>query len=283
MNTLLCFGLGYSAEYLTKRLDLKQWQIIGTTRDAGRKRYLESLGYTVYALDNIPDSVWGDVTHALHSIVPTPEGDPVALEHLSSLTHAPKLEWFAYLSTTGVYGDHEGAWVDETTAVNPPNPRLKRRVDAEQHWLSKLSCAQVFRLAGIYGPDRSVVDEIRTSSARRIYKEGQVFSRIHVEDIALTLEQAISTPFFGEVFNVCDNEPAPAHEVVSYACELMGVTPPPMIAYEQAQLSEMAKEFYSSNRRVSNQKIRKKLGVNLAYPTYREGIAALVKSAKSAD
>jgi nucleoside-diphosphate-sugar epimerase len=282
-RTLLCFGLGYSAEYLIKRIDPSAWNIIGTTRDVGRKSYLEAQGYTVYALETIPDSVWNEVSHIVHSVVPTAEGDPVSHRYMSALQSARKLEWFAYLSTTGVYGDHQGAWVDEETQLNPPSERLRRRVDAEQNWLAHIAGANVFRLAGIYGPGRSVIDEIRTGSVRRIFKEGQVFSRIHVEDIARTLHRSMESPLRGEIFNVCDNEPAPAHEVVSYACGLMQVLPPPMLPFETAQLSEMAREFYNSNRRVSNQKIREKLGVELRYPTYREGVSALVKAAKSAD
>lgn len=179
--------------------------------------------------------------------------------------------WAGYLSTTGVYGDWGGAWVDEGSELRPNNERLKRRVAAEKEW--RAHGGHVFRLAGIYGPTRSAIEDIRAGEARRIDKPNQVFSRIHVDDIAQTVVASMFAPNAGSVYNVCDDAPAPAHEVVEYGCRLLGVKPPPLIPFEQAELSPMGREFYAANRRVRNGKIKKELGISLYYPSYKEGLA----------
>jgi nucleoside-diphosphate-sugar epimerase len=289
-KTLLCFGIGYSAEALSDLLYKRGWSVIGTTRDAARAQKLQSKRYEIYALDSLSPEVFLRATHMLHSVPPGKDGDEVLLRYQKNIVDAPNLKWLAYLSTTGVYGNHEGAWVDETTAVKPQSRRQEMRVQTENAFLQLYKNhnvpSHVFRLAGIYGPDRSVVDDIRAGQSRRIYKQGQVFSRIHVEDIAQVLLASVDNPAPGEIYNVCDDEPAPAHEVVAYACERMNVEIPPLIPFEQAGLSDMGREFYSANRRVSNRKIQEKLAVKLLYPSYREGINALVnvnEGANSAD
>jgi nucleoside-diphosphate-sugar epimerase len=184
--------------------------------------------------------------------------------------------WMGYFSTTGVYGDHQGAWVNEASMLNPNSKRLLHRIVAEARWIVR--GGEVFRLAGIYGKGRSAMDDVMDGSARRIYKEGQVFSRIHVEDIVQVILAAIAKPNRGAIYNVCDDEPAASHEVVAYACELLNKPVPPLVPYEQVEMSAMAREFYSANRRVSNARIKDELGVKLYYPSYREGLGAIVKT-----
>jgi nucleoside-diphosphate-sugar epimerase len=195
-------------------------------------------------------------------------------------------EWVGYLSTIGVYGDHGGAWVDETTPATPTSERSKRRELAEQQWLGfaerSSKRVEVFRLAGIYGPGSSAIDSLTNGLARSIVKTNQVFNRIHVEDIARTLVAAFSQPHLHSIYNVTDDEPAPPQVVNAYAAELLGLPPPIEIPYEDAQLSEMGRSFYAENKRVHNDRIKKELGVKLAFPTYKEGLAALAKEASAA-
>lgn len=187
--------------------------------------------------------------------------------------------WLGYLSTTGVYGDWDGAWVDENAELRGTGERLKRRIAAEKEW--RAHGGHVFRLAGIYGPGRSVLEDLKAGTARRIDKKGQVFSRIHVADIAHIVFASMRRPSPGSTYNVCDDEPAPAHEVVAHGARLLGIKPPPLVPYEQAQLSPMGHEFYAANRRVNNEKIKRELGVSLIYPTYREGLAQCLQNIRA--
>jgi nucleoside-diphosphate-sugar epimerase len=175
-----------------------------------------------------------------------------------------------------VYGNRQGAWVDEESELAPTIDRAWRRVEAERIWLQSGLPVHLFRLAGIYGPGRNQLRDLLDGHARRIVKPGQVFSRIHVEDIATTLEASIARPCPGAIYNVCDDEPAPPQDVVTYAAELLGVEPPPLLDYATAQISPMARTFYADNRRVRNDRIKQELGVRLAYPTYRQGLATLL-------
>ncbi|MDX2074338.1 MAG: SDR family oxidoreductase [Alphaproteobacteria bacterium] len=246
----------------------KGFKVSGTTRSEEKAQKLEALGIEV-----ISPAAWLGLdftrfTHILSSIPPQSgyqEPDP-----------AMRRGWIAYLSTTGVYGDWQGEWVDETSELRPNNERLNRRVAAEKEWLAR--GGHVFRLAGIYGPGRSAIDDVRGGTARRIDKPGQVFSRIHVEDIAQVVVASMLAPNPGSVYNGCDDEPAPAHEVVAYACKLLDMEPPPMIPFEQAEMSPMGREFYAANRRVRNDKIKRELGMELCYPSYREGLAQCLQS-----
>ena len=199
---------------------------------------------------------------------------------MSEIAKLSSLEWIGYLSTVGVYGQQEGRWVDETTLPRPNSARTEARVQAEQAWLEfgreTGVPVQIFRLAGIYGPGRSVFDKLKAGTARRIKKDGQVFSRIHVEDIASVLEASIARPHAGAIYNVADDEPAAPDEVVAYAAKLIGVEPPPEIDFVEADLTPMARSFYEGSRRIGNQRIKSELGVTLRYPTYREGLASLL-------
>jgi nucleoside-diphosphate-sugar epimerase len=278
--TLFCFGLGYTAAVLAERLKAKGWSIRGTTRDRAKAEALRAHGYRMWSFAGdrpieAPDALAG-ITHLLTSIAPDAEGDPVLRHFAAPLRDLPSLDWCGYLGTTAVYGDRQGAWVDEDTPVEPTLARGDRRALAEAAWLASGLPVHIFRLAGIYGPGRNAFVNLRQGTARRIVKSGQVFSRIHVDDIATTLEASIRQPQPGRVYNVCDDEPAPPQDVVTFAADLMGVVPPPQQPYATAELSPMARTFYRDNRRVSNRRIREELGVRLAYPSYREGLRALL-------
>jgi nucleoside-diphosphate-sugar epimerase len=285
VKRLFCFGLGFSAQTLADRLASKGWQIAGTARDVGKIGQLAARGYEMVQYSGeagnraLVEALHG-TTHLLHSIPPGPEGDPV-LEHCrETIATLPSLEWVGYLSTVGVYGHQEGRWVDEMTKPKPNNARTVARVETEQAWLELGAetgvSVQIFRLAGIYGPGRSVFDKLNAGTARRIKKDGQVFSRIHVEDIASVLEASIARPHAGAIYNVADDEPAAPDEVVTYAAKLAGVPPPPEIDFADADLTPMARSFYEGSRRISNERIKSELGVTLRYPTYREGLASLL-------
>jgi nucleoside-diphosphate-sugar epimerase len=275
-EVLLVFGYGYTAATLARRLVDRGWIIRGTTRRPDKP---VDAGVELLCFDRdhpLPASAFSGVSHVLSSVPPDEMGDPVLDLHLTDLRAAPGLRWVGWLGTTGVYGDHGGAWVDETTPLDPTLARTDRRARAERAWLASGLPVHIFRLAGIYGPGRNAFVNLKDGTARRIVKPGQVFSRIHVEDIATVLEASIARPSPGAVYNVCDDEPAPPQDVVSYAAALMGVPPPPEQPYETAELSPMARTFYRDNRRVRNERIKRELGVRLAYPTYREGLRALL-------
>lgn len=270
-GTLFCFGLGYTAGHLARRLAARGWEVRGTTRHPG-----EPAAWPMFAFERdrpLPEGALAGVTHVLTSIPPDEAGDPVLDRHAADLGGAA---WIGWLGTTGVYGDRQGGWVDEETPIEPTLARADRRARAEAAWLASGLPVHIFRLAGIYGPGRNAFVNLTEGTARRIVKPGQVFSRIHVEDIANVLEASIARPRPGAIYNVCDDEPAPPDEVVTYAAELLGVDSPPAQDYATAELSPMARTFYRDNRRVRNERIKQELGVRLAYPSYREGLAALL-------
>ena len=285
VSKLFAFGLGYSAQALASRLQAKGWEIAGTVRDPATLERLRQCGYAMARFANASDrdTVAGllpGTTHLLHSIPPVVGNDPVLALFRDQLAALSSLRWVGYLSTVGVYGGSDGAWVDETMAPEPRNARTEARVVAEEEWLEfgrEAGCSvQVFRLAGIYGPGRSAFDKLRDGTARRIIKQGQVFNRIHVDDIASTLEASIALPRQGALYNVADNHPAPPDEVIAYAAELAGLPLPPAIPFEDADLTPMARSFYEGNRRIANELIKSELGVILRYPTYRDGLAAIL-------
>ena len=284
--TLFCFGLGYTASVLARALKAEGWRILGTRRpgDTDKARpsdVAEPLIFDrAHAIADAPTLLAG-ATHLLSSVPPDEAGDPVLDVYGADIAASRNLRWIGYLSTTGVYGDRAGAWVDETAPLHPTGERGRRRVAAETRWLDlggrSGAPVHVFRLAGIYGPGRSGLDAVRSGRARRIVKPGQVFSRIHVADIAQVVRASMARPRPGAIYNVCDDDPAPPADVITFACELLGVSPPPPVPIEQAELSEMALSFYADNKRVSNDRIKQELGVRLLYPSYRDGLTALLK------
>ncbi len=280
MNHLLCFGLGFSARSLAEQLSGKGWTITGTSRSAQGAAAIAARGYRGFVYDAtapLPPDALAGVTHVLISAPPTAAGDPVLCHCTAQLQRlAPR--WVGYLSTTGVYGDRGGAWVTEDDPLSPSTERGARRLAAEQAWLATGLPVHLFRLAGIYGPGRNQLESVRDGTARRIIKEGQVFSRIHVADIATVLEASIARPNPGRAYNVCDDLPCPPQDVIAYAADLLHVPPPPEVDFAQAELSPMARSFYAESKKVSNRRIRGELGVHLAYPTYREGLQALLAS-----
>jgi nucleoside-diphosphate-sugar epimerase len=285
VSRLFAFGLGYSAEALARRLAARGWDIAGTARDEGKIERLARGGYAMTRFAGEPDSpevapLLAGTTHLLLSIPPRDDGDPVLAHYAEAIAKLSSLAWIGYLSTVGVYGDHGGDWIDESAPPSPSNERTRARVDAERTWLAFGETtgrpAQVFRLAGIYGPGRSAFDKLMAGTARRVVKPGQLFNRIHVEDIASVLEASIARPRAGAIYNVADDEAAAPDEVVAYAAKLAGLPPPPEVPFEEAELSPMARSFYGNSRRVSNTRIKSELGVTLRYPTYREGLAALL-------
>lgn len=286
-GTLFCFGLGYVARELARRKRAEGWRVIGTVRSDEKKAALEADGFEAVLFSGETPSpevrdALAEATYLLISIPPDDDGDGALRCHGEDIADAPRLEWIGYLSTTGVYGDRAGAWVDETAELRSERPRSLRRIDAERQWLALGARAgiatQIFRLAGIYGPGRSALDQVRRGTARRIIKPGQVFSRIHVADIATVLAASIAHPRQGGIYNVNDDEPAPPQDVVAFAAELLGVAPPPDVPFEDADLSPMGRSFYAEVKRTRNQRIKDELGVALAYPTYREGLRALLQS-----
>jgi nucleoside-diphosphate-sugar epimerase len=285
VSRLFAFGLGFSARALAVRLAGTGWEIAGTARDIGRIAQLAALGFEIVQYSGeaentaLPNAL-RRTTHLLHSIPPGPEGDPVLAHYRDQIAALPSLEWIGYLSTVGVYGHQEGRWVNEETPPKPNSARTEARVEAEKAWLAFGEetgvKVQIFRLAGIYGPGRCVFDKLKAGTARRINKDGQVFSRIHVEDIVSVLEASIARPRAGAIYNVADDEPAAPGDVVAYAAELIGVPPPPEVDFEEADLTPMTRSFYEGSRRIGNDRIKSELGVTLRYPTYREGLAALL-------
>ena len=214
-------------------------------------------------------------THLLISAGPDQEGDPV-LRELRDEIAKRDFEWVGYLSTTGVYGDHQGDWVDEDTPLTPSTRRGQWRAAAEAEWQGMNLPLHIFRIAGIYGPGRGPFSKVRAGTARRIIKDGQVFSRIHVEDIAQVVAASIAQPNAGAVYNLCDNDPAPPQDVISYAAELLGMPLPAAIDYDTADMTPMARSFYAESKRVKNDRIKDELGIVLKYPDYRAGLQALL-------
>lgn len=275
MTTLLSLGHGYSASALAARLIPMGWTVIGTCRDPFRADALRASGAEplLWPADLAP--ALARATHILASAAPDAAGDPF-LQAAGPALCAAQPQWVGYLSTTAVYGDHQGGWVDEQTPVNPQSTRARQRVLAEGQWLATGLPVHVFRLAGIYGPGRGPFEKVRDGSARRIIKPGQVFSRIHVEDIAETLLASIMRPKPGAIYNVCDDDPAPPEDVLSHAAHLLGLPEPPAVPYDQAEMTPMARSFYAESKRVRNDRIKTELKVRLNHPDYRAGLAALL-------
>ncbi|MCL7464112.1 SDR family oxidoreductase [Phaeovulum sp. NW3] len=284
MQTLLSLGHGYSARALARILIPQGWRVIGTTRSAAKAEALRAEG--------VEPLVWPDAslapalaqaTHLLSSIAPGNSDPVLATEAEAIAAAALHLEWVGYLSTVGVYGDHQGGWVDEGTPLTPSTERGQARVRAEAEWQALAARAglplHIFRIAGIYGPGRGPFEKVRDGTARRIIKPGQVFSRIHVDDIAQVLAASIARPNPGAVYNLCDDEPAPPEDVLSHAAHLLGLPEPPAVPFDAAAMTPMARSFYAESKRVRNDRIKDELGVRLRYPDYRAGLRALLDQA----
>ncbi len=280
-GTLLSLGHGYSAAALARRLE--GWRIIGTTRRTEKADRLRAHGIepVLWPGEDLSPAI-AEATHILVSIAPNDEGD-VILGHYSDAIAkaAPHLKWVGYLSTTGVYGDHQGGWVDEDTPLAPTTKRGRIRVLAESQWQALAERSglplHIFRLAGIYGPGRGPFEKVRNGTARRIIRENQFFSRIHVEDIATVLAASIANPDPGAIYNVADDDPSPPEDVLAEAARLLGLPLPPEVPFEEADMSPLARSFYAESKRVRNERIKRDLGVALAYPDYRAGLAALLR------
>ena len=280
-NQLLSFGHGYSAQALSKLLLTMGWKITGTTRDPAKLDMLRNTGVTpvLWHSSDVKSSLT-EATAILISTSPGESGDPVFLTYGADIAKiAPRLKWFGYLSTSGVYGDFKGDWVDENTPVSPTTQRGKMRLLAEQQWKSIADLPlHIFRLAGIYGPGRGPFAKVRAGTAQRVNKPGQVFSRIHVDDIIQTLSASILSPNPAGIYNLCDDDPAPPQDVIGYAAELLGLPLPPLVPFEEADLSPMARSFYAENKRIRNDRIKKDLGVSLKYPSYKQGLRNLFEA-----
>ena len=280
-KTLLSLGHGYSARALAARLLPQGWRIIGTTRSREKLDEIAATGVEPMLWPGSDlSSLLQEVPNLLVSAGPGPEGDPVLLDLQDEITAAaPHLRWVGYLSTTGVYGDHGGDWVDETTPLTPSTRRGAARVQAEAAWGAIPGLPlHIFRLAGIYGPGRGPFAKVRKGTARRIIKPGQVFSRIHVEDIAQALDLSLAKPQPGAIYNLCDDDPAPPQDVISHAAALLGLPLPPAVDFDKAEMTPMARSFYAESKKVRNDHAKAALGWQPIYPDYRSGLAALLEA-----
>lgn len=283
--SLFCLGYGYTARFFAARKRMQGWRIAGTTTSPEKASIMKETGVTAHLWrDGAVDPSWLNGVDAV--LISTPPGDAgcpafnAASQAIAD--RAKQVRWIGYLSTNGVYGDHEGAWVSEESELRATSPRALHRIEAEKSWRALASAHDlpliIFRLPGIYGPGRSAIDTVRAGKAKRIVKKGQVFSRMHVEDIAAAIDASMDKPHLHDIYNLADDEPAPPQEVIEFACALLGVAPPPLVSFEDAELSPMARSFYADNKRVSNQRLKDALGFKLTYPTYREGLQAIARA-----
>lgn len=284
---LVILGLGYSAGFFARAALTRGWEVTGTVRSAEKAGRLSREGIPTLVFDGFAVSSFlakaiAEADAVLVSVQPGEDGDPVLERLAKELATAPNLRWIGYLSTIGVYGDHGGAWIDEATTPRPASARSRARLAIEDAWLTLGRASgkpvQIFRLAGIYGPGRNAITKLRNGTATRLIKPGQVFNRIHVDDIAGVLLASLEQPRHGAIYNVTDDEPAPPQDVVSLAAELTGLTPPPETPFESSRLSAMAASFYGENRRVSNALVKRELGYAFRYPSYREALRDLAAS-----
>lgn len=281
MPQLLCIGYGYTAKHVGALAREAGWQVFGTNRTG--KRDDDDTTCLKYKVGDVSQELIKAITgssHILISVPPELTGTRVWDDITEIIRQHNRLAWFGYLSTTGVYGDHGGEWVDESTPLSPIEARSEMRVKEENEWLSLhrdfLTPVHIFRIAGIYGlGGRNALEQVRARRAMRIDKPGQYFSRIHVEDLAGALWASMQKPMPGEIFNMADDLPSASHEPITYACELLDVMAPMMVPLESARLSVMARSFYKASRKVKNDKLKQTLQYSLKYPSYKEGLAAI--------
>lgn len=286
MNILI-LGLGYSAGFFARAALARGWEVTGTVRSAekaGRlsREGIRTLVFDGFAVSSALDKAVAEADAVLVSVQPAEDGDPTLGPLRDALAAAPNLRWIGYLSTIGVYGDQDGAWIGEETPPAPTNARTRQRVAIEEAWLQlgrdSGKPVQIFRLSGIYGPGRNAITKLRAGTANRLIKPGQVFNRIHVDDIAGVLLASLAQPRDGAIYNVTDDEPGPPQDVITFAAELTGLEPPPEIPFDQAELSPMAASFYGESKRVSNALVKREFGYAFRYPTYREALRALAQA-----
>lgn len=288
IRRLFVFGLGFSARALADSLIAEGIAVSATCRGEEKRDALTAAGIDTHLfdldrpLDSAGLAALAASSHLLSSVPPDADGDPVLLHHADDIRSAGPFDWIGYLSTTGVYGDRDGDWVDEDSALTPTGARGQRRVDAEAAWnaLGDAGPVHSFRLAGIYGPGRSALDTVRQGRGRRVVKPGQVFSRIHIDDITAILRASMARPNPGAAYNCCDDEAVPPQDVIEYACRLLGEPIPPDIPFDSADLSPMARSFYRDNKRVSNRRVKDELGVVLNWPNYRLALDAMAAGIK---
>ena len=284
------FGLGYTALRLARRLKAAGWQVSGTVRDPDKAAALaaaEGIAVRVFG-GSAPMAERGfdGVTHVVDSIPPAAEGAPPLIHHAGDMRASPTLRWAGYLSTPAVYGDRDGGWAREDEAPTPGSARGERRAAAERAWIDAFEgtalAGQVFRVAGIYGPGagRNPIEQLRAGKARIVDKPGQVFNRIHVDDIGSILLAGMARPRHGGIYNVADDEACPPGDPIRFAAGLIGVEPPAPLDFDTAELSDMARSFYAECKRLDTARIRDELGVRLGYPTYREGLRAIAAGAE---
>ena len=280
---LFVFGLGYSALHFVRQHRNGFVRIGGSVRTIEKRDALRAEGIDAFVFDDEAiTSFLHDCDDVVVSIGPGDNGDPALRDYRTQLQDMPLLQRIVYLSTVGVYGDHGGARVDESSELRPLSLRSRQRLQAEEAWREfsrEKGCdLHILRLAGIYGPGRSAIDNLRNGKAKRIVKPGQVFNRVHVEDIARTIDACLKRPPGDgcRIWNVTDDEPAPPQDVVAHAAQLLDIPPPPETPFDEADMTPMARSFYGENKRVANRALREDLGVALLYPTYREGLRSLL-------
>jgi nucleoside-diphosphate-sugar epimerase len=281
---LFVFGLGYSAQHYINQHGRALAQIVGTVSSAEKMQHsciesTQTLLFNANAADAAIASHLAEADLLLVSVPPGAQGDPV-LRAFAPQIAASRIRRIVYLSSVGVYGDHQGDWIDETAAVHGEG-RRQYRIDAEAAWRDVAGDrTTILRLAGIYGPGRNALVNLKAGTARHIVKPGQVFNRIHVHDIARVIDAVFRHPRTG-IWNVCDDEPAPPQDVVRFAATLMGITPPPEQDFATAEMSPMARSFYASSNRISNARLKQELTIDLMFPTYREGLTSLWRTSEN--
>ena len=282
---LFCFGMGYVASFFSEKLASIGWSISTTCRLKEKQVQLKKKGFDAFLISSNSfvsnlEKILEDVTHILVSIPPYDDGDPVIKHYKKQVSSMKNLEWIAYLSSTGVYGNHNGEWINEKTKPLPTNTRGKRRLLAEKQWLDAFEnhniSMNIFRLSAIYGPGRNSFLRIKEGREKRIIKKNLFFSRIHVEDVIGYLYESAKTMKVGGLYNVADDEPAPPQDITTYACNLLGVTPPPIEIYNEKIFSNKQGNFYLDSKKVSNRRIKEVLEYQLKYKSYRDGLKSIL-------
>jgi len=283
-QSIVIFGFGYTAICLAKKLATLNVKIMGTSRDSSKHGHYHEAGFEL--VDFTETAIVPHIQSATHILItapPSAAGDPVLANFAAILAaRGSQIGWLGYLSSTGVYGDHQGRWVDESSASIGLSQQSQLRLQAENAWTAFAMAHRlplhIFRIAGIYGPKRNALTRLAAGKQETVYKEGHFFSRIHVEDIASTLLASMNNPLAGAIYNIADDEPAPSEQIDEYASRLLNIPAPKRVPFALADLSPMANDFYTHNRRVSNKKIKQELLVTLKFPTYREGLTHLLQS-----